>query len=336
MKILYRLLLITSLTIVALVATNHFTNNGIYAFYRNHFPISHTVPDDKKIVIATIEGGTGNQLFMYAAAYSLAKRLGAELWIKHQDNVIATTTNSAHRPYALSHFSIKFDYEIGKRDKVISKTAPVLVKEDNFFNITADQGQVFILKAYFESHIFFEDCKEDIASLFKLKNDSSSKLAKNKHYDMMKNTQSVAVHIRRGDFFKTPEKVVPFTYQILAMHFLKMQHKDAKFFVFSDDPSFAKSSFINLQDVVVVSEPDGDAIEEFELMRNCKHMITTNSTFSWWAAWLMDNPNKIIITPHPRYMAEFTADYNDFMKDLYNNKATPQDWIKINPFHLTL
>ena len=55
-------------------------------------------------------------------------------------------------------------------------------------------------------------------------------------------------------------------------------------------------------------------------MTQCKHVITGPSTFSWWGAWLNDNPGKIIITPSVDIWHSNTEDRRDLL---------PDEWIKI-------
>ena len=73
--------------------------------------------------------------------------------------------------------------------------------------------------------------------------------------------------------------------------------------------------------VVVVDFNRGDegAYDDMLLMKSCKHFIIGNSTFSWWGAWLNQNPDKIVIAPK-KWFSGWDYDTKDLI---------PETWIKI-------
>lgn len=116
----------------------------------------------------------------------------------------------------------------------------------------------------------------------------------------VENSHSVCVSIRRGDFLL--QKFESFNicnenYFKKAFELMKAKDKDAVFVIFGDDLQWCREKFINLP-YDMVFENDGNTVpEKLKLMSMCKNFIISNSTFSWWAQELSDNPNKIIISP---------------------------------------
>lgn len=109
--------------------------------------------------------------------------------------------------------------------------------------------------------------------------------------------ESVAVHIRRGDFLEH-DGALPLRYYRHAVDELEKRVDEPTYFVFSNEPDWAEQNLELGPDTHVVSHNDGDTdYEDLRLMRRCDHQIIANSTFSWWGAWLNDNPGKHVLMP---------------------------------------
>ncbi len=95
------------------------------------------------------------------------------------------------------------------------------------------------------------------------------------------------------------------------------------FFVFSDDIAWCKANFqVSQADFVDISAPVIQPMTDFQLMGLCRHHIITNSTFSWWPAWLNKKPKKIVATPY-RW-------FNDEVMNVQAVQDTiPENWIRI-------
>ena len=116
-------------------------------------------------------------------------------------------------------------------------------------------------------------------------------------------SESVCVHVRRGDYLNYNYYMVcnPAYYNECMLEIKKM-HPQVKFFIFSDDIEWAKNNLNASEIAESVYVPQGNAdYVDFELMRRCKHFIISNSTFSWWAAYLGEYKQKTVITPDKWY-----------------------------------
>lgn len=116
-------------------------------------------------------------------------------------------------------------------------------------------------------------------------------------------SESVCVHIRRGDYLSPQWKalnVCTFQYYNRAINYFAERYPAAIFYVFSNTPEdirWIKENYhFDNPNICYVTYGSPD-YEEFRLMMSCKHFIISNSTFSWWAAYLGRNLQKIIVAP---------------------------------------
>lgn len=114
--------------------------------------------------------------------------------------------------------------------------------------------------------------------------------------------ESISLHVRRDDYL-LPQYAQGFggictiAYYKAAVEYLKERIARPVFFVFSDDIAWCQTN-LGMQDATFVDWNRGnESWQDMFLMSKCRHNIIANSTFSWWGAWLNDNPDKIVIAP---------------------------------------
>jgi hypothetical protein len=134
---------------------------------------------------------------------------------------------------------------------------------------------------------------------------------------------SVAVHVRRGDYVsnEAASKTHGLTgvdYYRAAVEQISKKVVRPNLYVFSDDPNWCKDNLAFKQATTYVAH-NSDGAEDLRLMRLCRHNIIANSSFSWWGAWLNENPAKQVIAPQTWF-----ADSIHNTKDLI-----PSTWQKI-------
>lgn len=119
-----------------------------------------------------------------------------------------------------------------------------------------------------------------------------------KFIEMVKNSRSVSIHVRRGDYIMAGLPLVEMDYYQRAVELICRRVKNPVFFLFSDDKDFIGGEFGWLKNKIIIdSNIRKDSYIDMQLMSYCEHNILANSTFSTWAALLNDNNNKIVIYP---------------------------------------
>ena len=142
----------------------------------------------------------------------------------------------------------------------------------------------------------------------------------------IQNSTAVSVHVRREDYANDTSTRAyyadcsPEYYRTAANYLLEAGVTAPRFFVFSDDISWARTHITlpGLIDWVDHNGPDCD-YEDLRLMNLCQHHIIANSSFSWWGAWLGSNPEKLVVAPQ-KWLNDPTKNTRDIV---------PECWIRI-------
>ena len=291
------------------------------------------------MVTIRIKGGLGNQLFQYAAAYSLAKRLNQKLELDNsffpqqslrgykigQLDVSCADITEVRSPLIelykekyLNKILRKVNIRVlpcGRNTRYLLETRSDIVPE--FFSI--NNANIY-MDGYYQSERYFKTYKKDLIKQFVPNYPSSQEYER--MFSEIANCDSIAVHVRRGDFLNAQNDLNPNHYLFgekyyhNALEYVKENVSNPEFFWFSDDIGWVKQNFGENENFHFVSLHTKHAdIDEMMLMKSCNHIIAANSTFSWWASWLNEKKDAIHICPAKRY------------GNLY---MIPENWIKIS------
>ena len=289
------------------------------------------------MIIVKLMGGLGNQMFQYAFGRALETNSNHKVFYDkswfYQDFTGTTPRELELDKFALFPKYIKhkkpiFTGKIGRLIKILKQVVnlePQYIKidEKTFVPDKITLQSNYYLEGYWQNPKYFEGIREIILKDFvfpNLKNSGDITL-QNKISD----SESVAVHIRRGDYVNNPTTnqfhgTCSIEYYQKAAGQIVSKVPNAKFFLFTDDPDFVKNNFGFLANATVVSDSNRSDINELNLMHLCKHFIIANSSFSWWGAWLSQNPEKIIIAPKQWYKNQ---DANE------RCKIVPDNWVRL-------
>lgn len=212
-------------------------------------------------VYARQYGRLGNNLFQKAAAIGYATRYGLDY------DLIGGIRNG----YAQHCYNIT---ELGHHFNDLLPPA-------------SNDRRSVMLNGYWQSEKYFAHCREEVLKAFGFN-------------WMPVFPETCAIHVRRGDYLNYPDKhpVVTKSYIDMATTYIRRQTGVNHFLFFSDDIEWCKQYAKEDRGVETFDFSESRTeLEDLELMSSCQHQIISNSTFSWWAAWLNQNPDKVVISP---------------------------------------
>lgn len=275
-----------------------------------------------KIVSAEIIGGIGNQLFQiantlaYAWKYSLMPVFKK---IKESKSMINT------RPV---YWKTVFRKIFVKKHLLSLQLIPIIEREflyheihspNQISNIHNKKGIYF--KGYFQSAKYFDNYRKILLRYLYFISPSEKKYLKEKYNEIYhKDIISIAIHIRRTDYLKVPNVFINLTetdyYKNSIIYFQeKFGKSNYKFIVFSDDQEWSKNYMKKFFPRIKPIFPVQKDYLELYLMSCCNHQIIANSSFSWWGAYLNNNPEKIILASKKWFGPDGQPKHSLYMDD---------------------
>jgi hypothetical protein len=250
--------------------------------------------------IIQLKGGLGNQLFQFAFGCWLEKNFNINIYFdgRYLENSFSPRSLELQQFTLWEKYSNKFiinDRDLKKipikaYSAILSKMKHIYYESDKLNELT-DFPNGYIYKGFWQDIKIVDEVIQHKKEIFELK------LQYNNIKNLKFNTNDimVGIHVRGTDYLKHSTLVNLNTqYYKLAIEKIYQTIENPKFLVISDDLNYARKVLPEIQYTEFKGET---AIQDFIAFKNCSHQIIANSTFSWWAAKLNKNSNKIMISP---------------------------------------
>lgn len=291
-----------------------------------------------QMIIIRIQGGLGNQMFEYSVAKWLeSKGKEVKLDISHYDIQFVGKSDVSHNGFELANLfslsipfsSIEDTMKLGDISRSPFQRIRRIIAGKKKTHYTSDRfhGRRWYYPELAEiddgyldgawcSFRYAEQCEDVIRKEFTFKEE-----LKGRNLDIsteMRNSNSVSIHIRHGDYLKLQKiyNILNPEYYFSGIDYIKKHVDNPVFYCFSDDIEWCKNVFGG-QVKYVDWNTSNDSYVDMQLMSLCKHNILANSTFSMWGAWLNMNPNKIVVRPKKVFQNK-----EDEFEDMF-----PQSWV---------
>lgn len=263
------------------------------------------------MIIARIEGGLGNQLFIYACARALALRNNRELVLDIQ-NAGYDGSDPFQRRYQLGHFPIqarlagaeelrhfrrdgRFFYWLKKVSRWLPQGWKPILEERSGFALTSFTKEILnpiYLVGYWQDERYFLDRADQIAA--ELSPSQLNQLVSADECRLIEMENTLVIHIRRENF---PSKL-SLDYYAEAVQRLGIDRQKTQFVVFGDSFDWANETLgLPTNTIFMSRERNKSELADFYLMAHAKQLIVSNSTFSWWAAWFASRRGAKVVAP---------------------------------------
>lgn len=259
------------------------------------------------MIAVKLEGRLGNQLFQYAFIYATAKKLGTTFYVdKSIENFIPIKYFTIQPDYLIPLdkfvFSIRgyknlFSYHLKiafyktLEHFLFNHKKIVIHNKENPSDALSKIKNGNIYEGYFQSEKYFEAYKNDIRKTLTIKKEHTDAF-NNAAKSICSDKKKIVVHIRRTDYVGL-EMSLPLAYYKKAIDMVR--HENAVYIFISDDIQFIEDEFGYIKNKYV---SNNNEIIDLQFLINADVCILSNSSFSWWGAWLNTYANKQVIAPN--------------------------------------
>lgn len=268
------------------------------------------------MIIVRIAGGLGNQMQQYAL-YRKLMAAGADRDVKLDTSWFDESAQKG--VLAKRELELRFFKDIplpectrDERDsflkrsvftKALNKFVPGtsrIFEESKMYHPEVFELKDCYIEGYFACEKYYDDILPELQKLFAFPSHEDEKMQKKNEELMQKmdSEKSVSIHIRRGDYLD-PENAALFgnistdEYYESAIKYFTDKYEDAHFYIFTNDPEYARQKYSDTDKFTVVINNTGrNSLLDIELMSHCMGNICANSTFSFWGARLNSRSDK--------------------------------------------
>lgn len=254
------------------------------------------------MIITKLQGGLGNQLFQWAVTRNLSLIYNTDYYFDMSYFVSKKQSKTVS----------KWNFELDKFKKIrikesVNNLLPI-IKDTYRYQVIPNNS---FLDGYWHSEKFFKENENVIRS--ELEIDEKIKFyILNKYSFLSDNT--VSLHVRRGDYVNLDNIYYQQSINYYKSAYDIINDTSSNIIVLSNDIAWCKENlkFNNMKFI------EGESnIVDLYIMSLCKHNIIANSSFSWWGAWLNNNPTKKVIAPL------------HWMKKINDSDFVPSNWVRI-------
>lgn len=258
---------------------------------------------DNNFITPRLQGRTGNLMFQVAHAFTKAL---------DYDRQFVIASEEASTKHLQSNIFRKFDFRI---EKIPANNNDYIWGPFTYGAVNKPyEDKPTVYAGWYQSEKFFGDYKNTIRDVFYPTEEFIIKAKK--EYLFLETEVVAAINVRRGDYLTQPTRhpVISKEYIDIAVSYLP-EHSIK--LIVSDDINWCKNNLNYNNSIFVENYYDADALW---LLSLCDHYVISNSTFSWWGAWLSKNKDKVVVSPS----TWFGPDVLEDPKDIWC-----ENWIKV-------
>ena len=274
-------------------------------------------------------------MFQYAFALAVRKKTGERVVLDRNwfPEFGGTLRNAVPREFGLGVYRLSIDEYVGREvsnrvvygDGVLGKVReflhyrPGLLREGRcdlrLDSLGKYAGRDYVMRGFFQKVAYPEYVRDELLTEFRVNEDMLN--AQNRELLAQIaacGDAAVFAHVRRGDYTLESTRRI---FGLCSLDYYARAEKmiaerigvTPHLFVFSDDMEWVRANYRSDFPLTYVDINSGNKpYLDINLMRSCRHGITANSTFSWWGAWLIENPNAVVVSPEQWYASSCSAD----------------------------